>query len=175
MSIWDFVVLILLLAGAYRGYQKGLLMAVVSLVALVAGIIGAIAWTPILLTHLTDRSDLSPELLSVLAFLAIFIVVVIALNIAGKLIKIVIDLTPIGAIDGLVGALLGMLKWALGVSIILWVMDKAQLGLPSDEQSTLLVTIKQVAPYVFEQMVAWSPYFEELLANLGNLIRRPTH
>lgn len=170
MSIWDFVILILLLAGAYRGYQKGLLMAIVSFVALIAGLIGAIAWTPALMTHLSERSDLSSEILSVLAFLAIFIGIIIALNIAGRFIKMVIDLTPIGAIDGLVGALLGMLKWALGISIILWIMDKAQLGLPEDEHSALLTNVRQVAPYVFEQLVAWSPYFEELLANIGNII-----
>ncbi len=170
MSIWDFVILILLLVGAYRGYQKGLLMAVVGVVALVAGLIGAIAWTPVLLAHLSERADLSPEILSVLAFLAIFIGIILALNIAGKLVKMVIDLTPVGAVDGLVGAILGMFKWALGVSIILWVMDKAQLGLPVDEQGTLWVSIRQVAPDVFEQLSAWSPYFEELMANIANII-----
>ena len=170
MSIWDFVILILLLAGAYRGYQKGLLMAVVSFVALIAGLIGAVAWTPWLMTHFSERSDLSPEILSVLAFLAIFIGIIIAFNIAGRLVKMILDLTPIGAIDGLGGALLGMLKWSLGVSIILWIMDKAQLGLPADEQSALLANVREVAPYVFEQLKAWSPYFDELLANIGNII-----
>jgi len=172
LSVWDFVVLIILLAGSYRGFQKGLLMAVVSLVSLVAGLICAVAWTPALMPYLSERTDLSSEILSVLAFLIIFIAIVVALNIAGRLIKIVIDLTPIGAIDGLGGALLGLLKWALGLSIILWVLDKAQVGIPEDEQSTLLVSIRQVAPYVFEQLVAWSPYFEEVLANIGNIIAK---
>lgn len=145
-------------------------MAVVSLLALIGGIIGAVAWTPELLTHLTKRSDLSTEILSVLSFLAIFISIVIALNIAGKLIKIIIDLTPLGAIDGLIGALLGLLKWALGVSIILWILDKAEIGIPADGQSTILMNVRQVAPYIFSQMVDWSPYFEELLANIEKAI-----
>jgi len=145
-------------------------MAVVSLLALIGGIIGAVAWTPELLAHLTKRSDLSTEILSVLSFLAIFISIVIALNIAGKLIKIIIDLTPLGAIDGLIGAMLGLLKWALGVSIILWILDKAEIGIPADGQSTILMNVRQVAPYIFTQMVDWSPYFEELLANIEKAI-----
>ena len=170
MSVWDFVILVLLVAGAYRGFQKGLLMSVVSLVALVAGVVCALAWTPALLQYLSGRSQMSPELLSVLAFLIIFIGVIILINIVGKLIKIVIDLTPIGSIDGLVGALLGMLKWALGVSIILWVLDKVDVGLPTDQDSAILSNVRQVAPYIFEQVKLWSPYFSDLLDDLNKVI-----
>jgi membrane protein required for colicin V production len=145
-------------------------MAIVSLVALIGGIIGAVAWTPELLSYLAVRTDLSSEVLSVLAFLIIFIGIVIALNIVGKLIKIIIDLTPLGALDGLIGAMLGLLKWALGVSIILWILEKAEVGIPDDEQSTILINVKQVAPYIFAQVMDWSPYFKELLANIEKAI-----
>lgn len=170
MSIWDFVILVILLAGAYRGYQKGLLMAVIGLFALVAGVIGAVAWTPDFLDYISQRSDLSPEILSILAFLAIFMGIVISFNIVGKLVKIVIDLTPLGAIDGLIGAMLGMLKWALGVSIILWILDKAEISFATDEPNSILVHVRQVAPYVFTQLVDWSPYFQELLTNIEKAI-----
>jgi membrane protein required for colicin V production len=170
LSIWDFVILVILLAGAYQGYQKGLLMAVTGLFALLAGMIGAVAWTPDFLAYISQRSDLSPEILSILAFLAIFIGIVIALNIVGKLIKIVIDLTPLGAIDGLIGAMLGLLKWALGVSIILWVLDKAEISFAADEPNSILVYVRQVAPYVFAQIIDWSPYFQELLKNIEKVI-----
>lgn len=145
-------------------------MAVISLLALIAGIVGAVAWTPDLLAYLSQMTDLSVEILSVLAFLAIFIGIVLALNLVGKLIKIIIDLTPLGAIDGLIGAMLGLLKWALGLSIILWILDKAEVNLPSDEQSSIMVNVRQVAPYIFTQLVEWSPFFEELLANIEKAI-----
>jgi membrane protein required for colicin V production len=176
LSIWDFVILIILLAGAYRGYQKGLLRAVVGFVALIAGILGAIMWTPEGIAFLSQRFDISGEILPVLAFLAIFSLIVLVLSLIGRLVKLVIDLTPIGALDGLVGALLGLFKWALGISIVLWILDKAEVGLPvADEDSALLTNVRMVAPYMFQQLIDWSPFFDEIIKNVGEMLSRLKH
>lgn len=169
MSIWDFVILVILLAGAYLGYQKGLLREVVGLLALVAGIIGAIQWLPQGIDFLSRSLNTQSELLPVFAFFLIFIAIVLLISLAGRLLKLVIDLTPIGFIDGIGGALLGLLKWSLGVSIILWVLDSANIELPVDEQSVLYENVKQVAPYIFQHLGEWSPWVAETLQTIKEI------
>lgn len=169
MSIWDFVILIILLAGAYRGYQKGLLREVIAVIALIAGIIGAIQWMPSGADFLSRTFDLTSELLPVFAFFLIFIAIVLFLSLAGRLLKLVIDLTPIGFVDGIGGALLGMLKWALGISILLWILDTAQVELPVGDESMIYVNIKQIAPYVFQHLGEWSPLLEEFISSIKRI------
>ncbi|MDF9800934.1 membrane protein required for colicin V production [Catalinimonas alkaloidigena] len=169
MSIWDFVILVILLAGAYRGFQKGLLREVVGIFALVAGVIGAIQWLPEGMDFLSRTLNTQTELLPVFAFFLIFITIVLAISLAGRLVKLIIDLTPIGFVDGIGGALLGMLKWALGISIILWVMDNARVELPIDDESMLYVNVKQVAPYIFQHLGEWSPMVAEVIDSIQQI------
>ncbi|WPP53484.1 CvpA family protein [Catalinimonas niigatensis] len=169
MSIWDFVILAILLAGAYRGYQKGLLREVIAVIALVAGVIGAIQWMPWGVAFLSETFDVTSEFLPAFAFLFIFIVIVLILSLAGRLLKLVIDLTPIGFLDGIGGALLGMIKWALGISILLWVLDTAQIELPVDNNSLIYLNVKQVAPYVFEHLGEWSPVVKDFIGTIKNI------
>lgn len=169
MSIWDFVILVILLAGAYRGYQKGLLREVIAVIALVAGVIGAIQWMPWTVAFLSSTFDVTSEFLPAFAFLLIFIVIVLVLSLAGRLLKLVIDLTPIGFVDGLGGALLGLLKWALGISILLWILDTAQVELPSDQESLIYLNVKQVAPYVFQHLGDWSPMVRNFVDTIRNI------
>jgi len=170
LSIWDFVILVILLAGAYRGFQKGLLREVVGIIALVAGVIGAIQWMPQGIIFLSETFDSQSELLPVFSFFLIFIAIVIVISLAGRLIKLAIDLTPIGFIDGIGGALLGMLKWALGVSVVLWVLDAAQLGLPEGEENNVVYNnVKSVAPYVFNNLSEWSPIVAEMIRKIQEI------
>lgn len=169
MSIWDFVILVILLAGAYRGFQKGLLREVVGIFALVAGIIGAIQWLPQGMDFLSRTLNTQTELLPVFAFFLIFIAIVLAISLAGRLVKLVIDLTPIGFVDGIGGALLGMLKWALGISIILWVLDNAKVELPVDNESMIYMNVKQVAPYIFQHLGEWSPMVAEMINTIQQI------
>lgn len=169
MSIWDFVILVILLAGAYRGFQKGLLREVVGILALVAGIIGAIQWLPQGMDFLSRTLNTQTDLLPVFAFFLIFIAIVLAISLAGRLLKLVIDLTPIGFVDGIGGALLGMLKWALGISIILWVLDNAKVELPVDDESMVYMNVKQVAPYIFQHLGEWSPMVAEMINTIQQI------
>ena len=172
MSIWDFVILIILLAGAYRGYQKGLLREVIAVIALVAGVIGAIQWMPLGVEFLSDTFDVTSEFLPAFAFLFIFIAIVLILSLAGRLLKLVIDLTPIGFVDGVGGALLGMLKWALGISIVLWILDTAQVELPVGSESLIYLNVKQVAPYLFQHLSDWSPMVKEFVSTIQNVFSK---
>jgi membrane protein required for colicin V production len=135
----------------------------------VAGIIGAIQWLPQGINFLSRALNTQTELLPVFAFFLIFIAIVLAISLAGRLVKLVIDLTPIGFVDGVGGALLGMLKWALGISIILWVLDNAQVGLPVDDESMIYMNVKQVAPYIFQHLGEWSPMVAEMINTIQQI------
>ena len=73
--------------------------------------------------------DISGDLLPYISFIVIFIVIILVVNLIGKIFKKIIDLTLLGALDNAAGAMLSVLKWAFGISIILWLSSSFGLEL----------------------------------------------
>lgn len=171
MGSWDIVLLIILSLGTYRGYQKGLLREVVALVAFVVAVVGALqllSWGTLLLS---EKLQTESSWLPILAFLMLFVAILLGVTAAGRMMKSAIDLTPLGFLDGLAGALLGAFKWAFGISLILLLLDHAEVELPAQQESTLYSYVHPFALTVIDRLEEWFPIVEELVGSLNDLFR----
>jgi membrane protein required for colicin V production len=95
----DIIFLILLILGAYFGFKRGLLMELVGFAALILAILGAFKLLhngiEILSTHFPDLGNILPFI----AFIIIFVGIIILINLLGRLVKNMMDLTILGAFD----------------------------------------------------------------------------
>jgi uncharacterized membrane protein required for colicin V production len=103
------------------GIKRGFIDEVMRLASIVIGFICALLFYRQFVDKLGFLS-LSPHLAVICSFLIIFIVVALAVIIAGKLIKKVIRLTMLGSLDMLCGACIGAVKafflgWIFAISI----------------------------------------------------------
>ena len=115
MKLLDIIILVPLLWGAYKGFTKGFVMEIVSLLAFVVAIL--VAFKTLHLGIELIRPYISAEsFLPLISFVIIFIGVVLLINLAGKLIKKFLDITLLGKVDDIAGAVLGAFKWAFGLS-----------------------------------------------------------
>ncbi|HLV69958.1 MAG TPA: CvpA family protein, partial [Xanthomarina sp.] len=74
MSVIDIVLLGFLLLGLIRGFLKGFFVEVASLVALVAGVYGAIHFSDYAASFFEDSVDWDEKYVNILAFTITFIV-----------------------------------------------------------------------------------------------------
>ena len=148
------MILLLLLLGAYKGYTKGMLLEVIGIlaffVALVAGF-KLLHWGTNLLS---EQIDISESFLPYVAFLLLFAAIVIGINLLGKALKKVLDMTFFGTFDNLAGAIIGLFKWALAISIFIWLIDTLEVSLPSDAMADSFVypLLQPFAPQVFSSL-----------------------
>jgi len=65
--------------------------------------------------------------------------------------------------DAIAGALLGLVKYAFSISIILWLVDSFKISLPSDwvNDSRLYPLVAQVAPTLSSFFGDFLPFFKE--------------
>jgi len=63
------------------------------------------------------------QVLPIAVFAIIFVGVLILLTYLGKSLKTVLDMTLLGSLDDLAGALMGIVKWAFFISIIIWIYE----------------------------------------------------
>lgn len=163
MNIAEIILLILVLAGGYAGFRKGLLREIVAIIALVVGIIVGLVFIEQGKVFLSQFFDADSSVLSVFSFLLIFICVVALTTLLGKALKSTIDLTPIGYLDGAGGAILGVIKWMFFISVVLWLLDIAEISINAVAESRWYSKIKYVAPIVIEQFHNWFPAIEDFV------------
>ncbi len=112
MAAIDIVILILLGLGAYEGYRKGLLLSIVGLIGFVLAIILGVYFMDPVSKWLATKLDELTFAFPIMAFLIVFAITLLFVQIVGWILKKLMDLVLLGGLDSLAGALLGIVKRA---------------------------------------------------------------
>ncbi len=171
MSTADIIIGIILLIGAYSGYKKGLILELIAIVAFVLAILGGFKLLHIGMEYVSRVYDGLGNFLPFVAFMVLFILILIVVNMIGKILKKAIDWTPFGVVDNLAGALIGVAKWALAVSILLWVMSGLSINLPDSftDNSKILPVVEKFSSQVSSFISTIFPSFESFIKTLEEL------
>ncbi len=158
MSIIDIVLGALLLFGLIRGAMKGLFVEVASLVALVLGVYGAIHFSSFAAGFLESKVDWAEKTINIVAFAITFVIIVLAISLAGKALTKLADFAALGIINKLAGGVFGALKIGLILSVLLIVFNKLNNTLPfmekeDLEESMLYKPVKSLAPMIFPNLI----------------------
>lgn len=103
----DIVALVLLVLALYKGWTKGLVMAVFTFISYILALIIAFKFSGWVATHyLQDVGEGGGRWPSILAFLLVMVMVMIAVRVAGKVIEKSIELMLMGAFNKVAGVLL---------------------------------------------------------------------
>ena len=154
MSIIDIIILALLLFGLINGLRRGLFVEVASLVALIAGVYGAIHFSNFAADFLMPKVDWNEKTVNITAFAITFIVIVIVIALAGKALTKLADFAALGILNKLLGGIFGLLKMAVILSVVLIIFDSMNKTLPFTdkedlEDSMLYNPIKSLVPTIF--------------------------
>lgn len=173
MAAVDIILLILIGLGAYEGYKKGLLLGIVGLIGFVlAVVLGFYLMDPVskwLATQLDELTFAFP----ILAFLMIFFITLIFVNLAGWILKKMMDMILLGAFDSLAGAILGIVKSAFFISIFMWLSIHFDLKLPREwrKESKYLQYIEPLAPGVIWVLEPIFPKVKEAIQTMEDIVK----
>lgn len=176
MNILDLLLLIPIVSGAISGFRKGFIIGVISLLALILGVMGGFYFLNWGVSLLVNEFGLSGRFLPILAFLMIFIGIILIVNFIGTILKKIIHMILLGGLDKMAGALVGAFMWAFLVSALIWVASVFRMDFPSDwrEGSLLFSYVKPIAPMVVGLFDGVVPAASDLLDGLGDLIDSAT-
>ena len=158
MSFIDIVLGALILFGLVRGFMKGLFVEVASLVALIAGIYGAIHFSYITGDYLSERVSWDEKYINLAAFAITFIVIIIVVSMAGKLLTKIADFAMLGIVNKLAGAAFGGLKVAVIMGAVLIFFDRTNnlITFVDDEtidNSVLYEPVRDIGAFVFSKVL----------------------
>ena len=117
MNLFDIICVVILGFCLVRGVFRGLIKEVSAIVGVLGGFYGAYMYYPQVGTLLAKWIS-NPVYLNIVSFLAIFCGVLIVVNILGIIIRYLLNIVFSGWVDRVCGALFGMVKGALIVSVL---------------------------------------------------------
>ncbi len=168
MSVLDIVLLAIIGLGLVRGLMKGFFVEIASLIALIAGVYGAIHFSNYAANFIDKVSQWDEKTVNIAAFAVTFIIIVLAIALAGKALTKLADFAALGIVNKLLGALFGAIKTALILSVVLNIFDSMNSAIPlTDEKSiadsTLYHPVKSLMPSIFPIILEKKKELEDTL------------
>jgi len=158
MNTLDIIIAALLLFGFVRGLMKGLFVEVASLVALVAGVYGAIHFSYFLGDWLKNSLDWDEKYITLVAFAGTFVAIILVIALMGKILTKIADFASLGILNKILGGVFGALKIGLILSVIFIFFGKINDTIPfvkkeSLNESILFHPVKKIAPMIFPSII----------------------
>ncbi|MBA5792181.1 MULTISPECIES: CvpA family protein [unclassified Flavobacterium] len=160
MIVLDLIIAVLLGYALFKGVQNGLVVSVISLVALLVGIYFSLRFSFFTRDFLIDNTQWNPNTITVAAFFITFVLVLFALYGIGKLVTKMVDSLALGFVNKLAGALFEGVKMILIISVFLNLFQKINFNnlLVSEEklnESIFYKPVESISKIVFPLMDKW--------------------
>ncbi|MES2429984.1 MAG: CvpA family protein [Bacteroidota bacterium] len=163
----DIVFAILMVVAIIKGYQKGLIIALFSVVGFIIGIAAAVKLSAAVAVYLQDHSATPARWLPILSFTIVFIIVVLLVRIGAKLIEKTFQMVMLGWVNRIGGIILYMILYTIFLSIFLFYAAKINLISQSTIQSSQTYPyIAPWAPKVIDQFGKFIPIFKDMFTEL---------
>lgn len=123
----DIVFLIMMVFAIFKGLRNGLVIAVFSIVGWIIGLFAAIKFSDVAAAYLDAALNISPRLISIIAFIAVFSLVMLLVNIGAKLVSKTVELALLGWLNKLGGIFFYVLLYSLIFIVIIYFAVRVDL------------------------------------------------
>jgi membrane protein required for colicin V production len=152
----DFIFCIILLLAVFKGYRRGLIVAVFSFVAFFIGLIAALKLSATVAVWLENKSGTQTTWMPFIAFILVMGVVMLLIRFGANLVEKAVELVMFGWLNKIGGILFYSILYITFFSIVLFYAEN--LGLLTEE------TVKNSKTYSF--IAPWGPTAIEAIGSV---------
>jgi len=164
MQVIDIVILVFAALMVILGFRKGFIISLATLIALVLGIYAAVYFSHFASELLKRWFDISSVYLPMISFTVTFLAVLIIILLIGKLIEKLVDVVGIGFLNHIAGAILGLVKTILILSVVFFLISIA-------DTNKKVITTEAKEKSIFYQYI--EPVFPAIMKFTGTEIKVP--
>lgn len=123
----DLLFLGMMMLAVFNGFRNGLIVALFSIIGWIVGLYAAFKFSYLAAEYLDSIIDVSPRMLSVISFIAVFGVVMLLVSLGAKIIEKTVELTMLGWLNRLGGIFFYVLLYTLIFSVLIFFAGKTKL------------------------------------------------
>ncbi|MGB3006942.1 MAG: CvpA family protein [Chitinophagaceae bacterium] len=176
----DFIFAIIIVFAIYKGYQRGLIVGLFSLAAVIIGIAAAMKLSAVVAGYIGKAVKVSDQWLPVISFIIVFIFVLLLVRLGANLIEKLAESILLGWANKLGGILLYAVIYTIIFSVLLFYAG--QLSLLKPEMINKSVTYSFIQPWgpkVIDGFGSIVPIFKDLFGELesffGGIAKEISH
>lgn len=163
----DLLFLLIMIAAIIKGAIRGIVLALFSFIGWFIGLAAALKLSAVVAVYLQDHTNIDAKWLPLLSFLFVFVLVVMLVQWAGKALEGILNLTLLGWVNKLGGALLYAGMYTLIFSILLFYADKMHfINEDTLAASRVHAATAGLAPAIIEGIGALIPALKETFHQL---------
>jgi membrane protein required for colicin V production len=163
----DIAFLVVLALAAFKGFSRGLVMALFSFAALFIGLAAALKLSSVVANYFSAEGNVSAPWWPVVAFLAVFLAAALLVRMAGSVVEKTVKIAQLGWINRIGGFLVYSMLYLLLFSIVLFYL--AQMGLISTESMKASRTypyLEPIGPWAIQGIGKVIPAFQDVFRDL---------
>ena len=162
---FDILVLLMLVLALFKGWRNGLILGVFSFLAFILGLATAMKLSSVAAVYIGENVKVSEGWLPFIAFVAVFLIVVILVRLGAKAIESVIEVAQLGWLNKLGGICLYVLVYLFILSVILSYAEQWHLVYPETmTTSQTYQFIHPVGPAIINVVGIVIPVFKNMFA-----------
>jgi membrane protein required for colicin V production len=170
--IIDSAFLIEMVIAVYKGFSKGIVIGIFSLIAFIIGLAAALKLSAAAAHYLQTSSGITARWMPFLAFMLVFLLVVLLVNLGARIIKKTVRMAMLGWLDRLAGILLYIIIYTIIFSVLLFFAEKmAFLKRETIQDSKVYGFVSPWGPAVIDNLGKIIPAFRDMFTQLESFFQ----
>ena len=163
----DVIGIILIILFFIRGYTRGIIVALFSVLAILLGIIVALKLSHALAAWLLAKGYVTSGWAQLVSYVVLFVIVVLIVRLIARLIQKAVEGMMLGVVNKLIGGLLYAFLGAVFWSSLLWIGSRMHIITPETIAASKTYSwLSALAPWFFEQVGKLLPFAKDIFSNL---------
>ncbi len=163
----DIIFVVILILAIVKGYQRGLIVGIFSLVAIIVALAAAMKLSSVVAVYLGDNVKISEHWLPVISFALVFLVMVLLIRLGANLIQKTVELAMLGWVNRLGGIIFYIAIYLIVYSVLLFYAEQVRIVQPATiEKSVTYSFVQPWGPKAINGFAAVIPFFKDMFAGL---------
>jgi membrane protein required for colicin V production len=153
----DIIFAVIIVLAILKGYQRGLIVGLFSLVAVIIGLAAAMKLSTVVSGYIGKAVKVSDQWLPIISFAVVFLIVILLIRLGAKAVEKTIEVAMLGWVNKIGGIILFAAIYTVVFSVLLFYAEQMKLIQPD--------TIHKSVTYSFVQ--PWGP---KAINGVGSII-----
>ncbi len=157
----------LMILAVIKGFQRGLIVSIFSILAFIIGLAAAIKLSTVVAAYLGKSLTLSAQWLPIVSFALVFIAVVVVVRLGANMIERSVQWAMLGWINKIGGILIYAIAYSIILSVILFYANEMHLLKQETMEASVTYTyLKPWGPKVIDGFGTVIPFFKNMFSEL---------
>lgn len=163
----DLLFAVIIVLAIFKGYQRGLVVGLFSLVAVIIGLAAAMKLSTVAAGYIGKAVKVSDQWMPVISFAVVFIIVVLLIRLGANAIEKTIEVAMLGWLNKIGGIILYAAIYITVFSVLLFYAEQMKLLQPETIQKSVTYSfIQPWGPKAINGIGAVIPLFKDMFGEL---------